>query len=113
MLEEDLGVEFGTSGWSVLEIFSLWTWTGRDRGVEIPQDKVCCQRIASSGYFTIVRVIVHDDSSATLTNNHRPRSLAHLYLEAQANGGFDALGGGVALQTLLCLAEPLVWHLVA
>ena len=55
---------------------------------------------------------MHDDSSENLRDNYRPTSFAHLYLEAQANGDFDALGGSVALQqTLLCLTEPLVWHL--
>ena len=53
----------------------------------------------------------HGDISESLRYNHRPRVLVNLYLEAQANGGFDALGGSVALQTLLCLTEPLVWHL--
>ena len=54
---------------------------------------------------------MHNNTSDTQRDYHRPRSLVNLYLEAQANGGFDALGGSVALQTLLCLTEPLVWHL--
>ena len=57
---------------------------------------------------TIIGVVAHDDSSETFRIHHRPSSLAHLYIEAQADGSFDALGGSVALQTLLFLAEKLV-----